>query len=227
MLGFDSSDPNQNQTCRQGLKPGNQNASSHTPSTNPRRRTEVPRRWWREESSKMEWSPTQRPTILKWAHHAGSCCSHDTYASCSSPRSAHRLLARGSTREWKEGNIATHVHITEAQGDQLDSQCFILWEGQLGSSPDLWTDLAVVKPNGRRTTAQRICSNDVRRGRSSPIEKTIPSWPRHACEVLRIKVDVWVAAQSAPLIPTRLIPFIYRATGLLRTLFRRTLVVPA
>jgi hypothetical protein len=25
-----------------------------------------------------------------------------------------------------QGSIATHVHITEAQGDQLDSQCFIL-----------------------------------------------------------------------------------------------------
>jgi len=56
-----------------------------------------------------------------------------------------------------------------------------------GSSPDPWTDLAGVKPNGQQSTALWICSNDVLRGRSSPIEKTIPSWPRHACEVLCVK----------------------------------------
>jgi hypothetical protein len=57
----------------------------------------------------------------------------------------------------------------------------------LGSSPDAWTHSPEVKPNGRRSTAQRICSNDILRGRSSPIEKTIPSWLRHACEVLCVK----------------------------------------
>jgi hypothetical protein len=34
-----------------------------------------------------------------------------------------------------QGNIATHVHTTEAQGVQLDSQCFISTEGH--SKPDL------------------------------------------------------------------------------------------
>jgi hypothetical protein len=54
-------------------------------------------------------------------------------------------------------------------------------------SPEAWTDLAGVKPNGQQSTALWICSNDVLRGRSSPIEKTIPTWPRHACKVLCVK----------------------------------------
>jgi hypothetical protein len=38
----------------------------------------------------------------------------------------------------------------------------------LGSSPDAWTHSTGVLPNDRQSIVQRICSNDVRRGHSSP-----------------------------------------------------------
>jgi hypothetical protein len=44
----------------------------------------------------------------------------------------------------------------------------------IGSSPDPWTDRAGVKPNGWRSTAQQICSNDMLRGRSSPSRRPYP-----------------------------------------------------
>jgi len=67
----------------------------------------------------------------------------------------------------------------------------------------------------RTQRSVKHCAADLFQRRASgsfiPIEMTVPTWPRHACEVLSLKSGCVGGSPIGASNPTRLIPFIFRA----------------